>query len=57
VRVIECSRCGDLVAAANDAELAAALGRHMRDEHPDEGLDDARAGELVAERAYDASDS
>jgi predicted small metal-binding protein len=57
VRVIECNYCGDLVAAANDDELTASLREHMRREHPAEELDDGPARELVAEQAYDASDS
>jgi hypothetical protein len=57
VRVIECDHCGDLVSAANDEELAAALRRHVSQEHPDAGLDDGGARELVSARAYDASDS
>jgi hypothetical protein len=57
VRVIECDYCGDLVSAANDEELAGRLRGHLRQEHPEQELEDGRARKLVSERAYDASDS
>jgi hypothetical protein len=56
MRVIECHICGDLVSAANDAELEAALRRHYETVHPDAVPSDDRYGELV-DRAYEAMDS
>jgi predicted small metal-binding protein len=56
MRVIECDECGETITAADDRELVARLGRHMRSEHdlePD--LDELE--ELVDGEAYEASDS
>ncbi len=57
MRVIECNRCGELLSAATDDELAGALTRHHAERHEGSGFDDAEAGQLVADEAYDASDS
>ena len=56
MRVIECNTCGDLLAAANDDELATCVARHMSKEHGQE-CSSEEAGQAVASRAYDASDS
>jgi predicted small metal-binding protein len=57
MRVIECNICGHTLSAANDDELVRALTGHVADQHPDAGLDEEAARKLVAEQAYDASDS
>jgi hypothetical protein len=57
MRVIECDRCGELLSAATDDELAAALSRHHAERHEGASLDDAEAGRVVASDAYEASDS
>jgi hypothetical protein len=57
MRVIECSLCGEALSAANDDELIAAARRHMDERHSDDAPDDAAVRRLVAEHAYDASDS
>jgi predicted small metal-binding protein len=57
MRVIECNICGHTLSAANDDELVRALTGHVADQHPDAGLDEDAARKLVAEQAYDASDS
>jgi hypothetical protein len=56
MRVIDCD-CGKTLQAGNDEDLAAAVQGHAAEEHPDQGLDEAQARQLVAERAYEASDS
>jgi predicted small metal-binding protein len=56
MRVIECDECGETITAANDEELARALGAHLRREHGQE-LDEEELAELIAEEAYDAMDS
>jgi hypothetical protein len=57
VRVIECNLCGELVSAATDDELATGLMRHHGERHEGSSLDDGEASRLVADEAYEASDS
>jgi predicted small metal-binding protein len=54
MRVIECDECGETLQAATDDELERRLGAHLRDEH---GIEDADAAALVADEAYEATDS
>ena len=56
MRVIECDVCGQTLSAADDEELVQAAARHMGEHHPDKA-DSDRIRTLVAEQAYDASDS
>ena len=55
MRVIDCNECGETLQAANDAELTGALCSHFSEEH--EALDREDAEEIVAEQAYEATDS
>ena len=57
VRVIDCNECGATIKAANDEDLAGELREHMSSEHPDVEWDADAAGEVVADQAYDATDS
>ena len=57
MRVMECNICGETLAAANDDDLERQLHRHSESEHPTAGYDQDRARELIANEAYDASDS
>jgi hypothetical protein len=57
VRVIECNLCGELVSAATDDELTTGLLRHHAERHEGSSLDDGEASRLVADEAYEASDS
>jgi hypothetical protein len=57
MRVIECNLCGELVSAATDDELQTGLVRHHSERHEGSGLDDAEASRLIADEAYEASDS
>jgi hypothetical protein len=56
MRVIECNECGETLQAANDAELARAVGAHMEAEH-DAEIDADELAELVESDAYEAMDS
>jgi predicted small metal-binding protein len=56
MRVLECNTCGEPLAAANDEELLQRLRRHMESEHPS-SFDEARAREMIANEAYDATDN
>jgi hypothetical protein len=56
MKVIDCD-CGKTLQAANDDDLAAALRDHVAESHADMRLTDEQVNELVAERAYEASDS
>jgi predicted small metal-binding protein len=56
MRVIDCD-CGATLQAANDDELAGAVLEHVQSDHPDMQLDDDGARELVASKAYSATDS
>jgi predicted small metal-binding protein len=56
MRVLDCD-CGQTLQAANDDDLTAAVRAHVDESHPDLEMSDEQVGELVAKRAYDASDS
>jgi hypothetical protein len=56
MRVIDCDECGETLTAENDAALATLLTDHMHDRHERE-LEEDEADSLVAEEAYDATDS
>jgi predicted small metal-binding protein len=56
MRVIDCD-CGVTLQAANDDELATAVKGHVESDHPDMELDDDGARQLVADKAYSATDS
>jgi predicted small metal-binding protein len=56
MRVIDCD-CGHTLQAANDDDLFKAAREHVDQVHPDMGLSDEQIRDLVAERAYEASDS
>lgn len=57
MRVMECNICGETLGAATDRELERRLLSHCEAEHPTASYDEARAKELIASEAYDASDS
>ena len=57
MRVIDCNICGATVKAANDDDLADELRQHMSSEHEDAEWDAGDAPEIVANQAYDATDS
>jgi len=54
--VVECNICGETLTAADDDELARALGNHLSDEH-DESPGDDEVHQTVDREAYDAMDS
>jgi hypothetical protein len=56
MRVIDCD-CGKTLQAGNDEDLAAAVQEHAAAEHPEMELSDEAARQLVADRAYEATDS
>ena len=56
MRVIDCD-CGRTLQAANDDDLVKLTRAHVDEEHPDMELGDEQVRELVAARAYEASDS
>jgi predicted small metal-binding protein len=57
MRVIDCD-CGVTLQAANDDDLLKAAREHVDQTHPDNSkLTDEQVQSLVAERAYEASDS
>jgi hypothetical protein len=56
MRVLDCD-CGKTLQAGNDDDLANQVREHAAEDHPDQGLTDEQARELVADRAYEASDS
>ena len=56
MRVLDCD-CGQTLQAANDDDLTAQVRAHADESHPDLGMTDEQARDLVANRAYDASDS
>ena len=56
MRVIDCD-CGHTLQAANDDDLVKAAREHVDRAHPDMKLTDEQVRDLVAQRAYEASDS
>lgn len=56
-RVVECNICGEPLAAAADDELLGRLRSHMESVHPDAEYDDERGRRMIADEAYEASDS
>ena len=56
MRVIDCD-CGHTLQAANDDDLLKAARAHVDEQHPEMQLSDDQVRELVAQKAYDASDS
>jgi predicted small metal-binding protein len=54
MRVLDCD-CGKTLQAANDDDLVTEVRRHADETHPD--LTDEQVRQLVADRAYEASDS
>jgi len=56
MRVIDCD-CGHTLQAANDDDLFKAAREHVDQEHSDMQLSDDQVRELVAAKAYEASDS
>jgi len=56
MRVIDCD-CGQTLQAANDEDLAKEARAHVDKDHPEMELSDDQVRELVASKAYDASDS
>jgi predicted small metal-binding protein len=56
MKVIDCE-CGHTLQAANDDDLFKAAREHVDEVHQDMQLSDDQVRELVAARAYDASDS
>jgi hypothetical protein len=57
VRVIESPVDGEVVSAATDEELIAALRRHIDDHHPDSGFTDEQLRDMVQRNGYEAVDS
>lgn len=55
MRVIDCDECGETLSAADDSELARQVASHYELRHS--ALEPGRAEALVAESAYDATDS
>jgi Protein of unknown function (DUF1059) len=56
MRVLDCD-CGKTLQAGNDEDLVAQVRAHADEEHPDMGLNDEQVRQLVADRAYEATDS
>jgi predicted small metal-binding protein len=56
-RVIECNICGEPLSAATDEELLRQVQKHMEAEHPDSGLEEDQAREMISREAYDAGDA
>ncbi len=56
MRVIDCE-CGETLQAANDDDLFRAARQHVDEAHPDMEMNDDQVRELVANKAYEASDS
>jgi predicted small metal-binding protein len=56
MRVLDCD-CGQTLQAGNDDDLVAQVRAHADEAHPDMELSDEQARQLVADQAYEASDS
>jgi predicted small metal-binding protein len=56
MQMLDCD-CGHTLQAANDEELFRAARQHVDQEHPDMNMSDDQVRQLVAEKAYSATDS
>ena len=56
MRVIDCE-CGTTIKAANDKELEHQVRQHVAEDHPGDEMTDDEVRDLIARRAYDASDA
>jgi predicted small metal-binding protein len=56
MRVLDCD-CGQTLQAGNDQDLAAQMSAHVDEAHPEMQLNEEQVRQLVADRAYEASDS
>jgi hypothetical protein len=56
VRVTECDACGELLTAADQAELERRVRQHYADRHTDAAPSDAELQEMIAS-SYEATDS
>jgi hypothetical protein len=56
VLVTECNRCGELVGAADDVELARRVRDHYGDRHPEANAGEDELQEAIAS-SYEATDS
>lgn len=56
-RVIECNICGEPLSAATDEELLRQVQSHHEAEHPEAGLGEEQAREMISREAYDAGDA
>lgn len=56
MRVIDCE-CGETLQAANEDDLVKATRQHVDEAHPDLEMSDDQVRELVADKAYEATDS
>ena len=57
MRVVECNICGDALSGATDDELLRRVRAHMESEHPSVAMEEDAARQMIANEAYDASDS
>jgi predicted small metal-binding protein len=57
MRVVECNICGETLSGATDDELLRRVRAHMEAEHPSVAFDEGATREMIANEAYDASDS
>jgi hypothetical protein len=56
MRVLDCD-CGQTLQAANDDDLVKQTRAHVDERHPDLDMNDDQVRELVATKAYEATDS
>jgi predicted small metal-binding protein len=57
MRVVECNICGETLSAASDEELLRRLRSHVEEEHEPSAYDEEEAREMIADEAYEATDS
>lgn len=57
MRVVECNICGEALSGATDDELLRRVRAHMDSEHPSVAFEEEAARQMLANEAYDASDS
>ena len=56
MRVIDCD-CGATLQAANDDDLFQQTRKHVDEQHSDMEMSDDQVKSLIADQAYDATDS
>jgi predicted small metal-binding protein len=57
MRVVECNVCGETQSAADDDDLLRRLRAHVEERHESSSYSEEQARQMIADEAYEATDS